>query len=546
MKISDLAEKDFTKYFEARLAENRLRRSGHGHMALCCFHHESNPSLSVNLQKGIWKCHACNIGGGILDFEQRYSSCDKQTALKNIAEIVGQPQLYLSTGKEPEAIYSYVDANGIEVFQVVRYPGKRFTQRHRKDDGTWEYKTSDLQMVPYHLDEIICAAEVACSEGERDADSLRAILRTQSGKFTATTSPRGAGKWKDSFAPFFTGKKVVIFQDNDAPGIAHALQVANSVYRYANGVKIVSCPDAKDVSDYLATHTAQDLIKLVKQTPVWKPEEPTQTLFVSATQFLETATEYIDWIVEGLVERGANGLFLGRPKAGKSPAGLDLAIALASGQKWFDFFIPKRTKVAYVSREDHHNLTQRRALKYCIHRNLNKSDLDGWLYINAKGMTPKIMLDCPEDVAALIADLKRQQSEFIILDVMRVMHGAEENDNTEMQKIVDALNRIQDSTGCPICLLHHTNKDKDASLTESARGAGAIAGWGEFVMGVRVEDEIEWVREFLCEIKADLPPERFFWKILNTADGGTKLERVEYAPSTRGRKRNEVNDNTPF
>jgi putative DNA primase/helicase len=546
LRINDLGESDYRKYFEARLQDKRMRKSGAGYSALCPFHPDTNPSLSVNTEKGVWRCHSSCGSGGVISFEQLFSSCDKHTALKNISEIIGQPQLFLSIGKEPEAIYSYEDANGREVFQVVRNPGKRFTQRHRNEKGEWEYKTADIPMLPYHLSEIICASEVAVAEGEKDADNLRAVLRNQSGKFTATTSPRGAGKWLDSFAPFFSGKKVIVFMDNDDPGRAHALQVANSVFRYANGVKVVSCPEVKDVSDYLKIHTVQELIQLVKQTPTWLPKESTTTLFVTVTQLEEKASKYIDWLVEGVIERGANGLFIGRPKAGKSPAALDLAIAMASGQKWLDFFITKPLRVALVSREDHVNLTARRAMKYRLHRNLTLEGLDGKLYINAKGMCPKIMLDEPTEVAALIADLKRYQTEFLILDVMRVMHGTDENDNTLMQKIIDTLNRIQDNAGCSICLLHHTNKDRDASLTESARGAGAIAGWGEFVLGVRVEDEVDWVREFLCEIKADLPPERFFWKILNTEEGGTKLERVNYTPPSHGRKRNDVNQDSPF
>lgn len=518
-------------------------------MALCPFHNDSTPSFSINTEKGVWNCFSGCGSGGLIDFECRYSSCDKSTALKNVSEIIGQPQLFLSTGKEPEAIYSYVDANGKEVFQVLRLPGKHFPCRRKDDTGQWVYETASIPMVPYHLDELIGAREVVCPEGEKDADNLRTALREyylQTGKpperIAATTSPRGAGKWKESFAPYFAGKRTVIFADADEPGRKHALQVANSIYRYANGVKIVEFAEVKDVSDYLKTHTVKELLQLVKDVPWWKPEESTATMFVTASQFLATANEYIDWVVEAVIERGANGLFLGRPKAGKSPAALDLAIALASGQKWLDFFIPKRVRVAYVSREDHKSLTQRRALKYCIHRNLKQSDLDGWLYLNAKGMTPKIMLDCPEDVAALITDLKRQQSELLILDVFRVIHGAEENNNTDMQKVIDTLNRIQDNAGCSICLLHHTNKDRDASLTESARGAGAIAGWGEYVLGVRVEDETEWVREFLCEIKADLPPEKFYWKIMNTAEGGTKLERVDYIPPSNGKKRRDVTE----
>src|SRR5258706_4815683 len=108
-------------------------------------------------------------------------------------------------------------------------------------------------------------------------------------------------------------------------------------------------------------------------------------------------------------------MMIARPKCGKSFAILDLALALASGQRWLDFYVQKRIRTALVSREDNYGLTQWRNLKLSKHRNLTPADLDGWLYINAKGLKPKIMLDYPDDVATLVADLKRYQTEFLIL-----------------------------------------------------------------------------------------------------------------------------------
>jgi RecA-family ATPase len=257
---------------------------------------------------------------------------------------------------------------------------------------------------------------------------------------------------------------------------------------------------------------------------------------MTVSQFEEKLADQIDWILEGVIQRGANGLMIARPKAGKSFAVLDLAIALASGQRWLEFFVPKRVKVALVSREDHYGLTQWRERKLRTHRSVLTQELDDWLYINAKGMKPKIMLDYPDEVAALITELKRYQTEFLILDVMRVLHGSDENDNTEMQKILDTLNGIQEQVGCSICLIHHDNKRVEASLTERARGASAIAGYAEFICGLRVVDEGEWVREFSCELKAAMAPEKFYWKILDTPDDAIKVERVQWTPLARGRK----------
>lgn len=44
------------------------RRKG---MVLCVFHQERTPSLSVNLDEGVFHCFGCDAKGGRLDFERR-------------------------------------------------------------------------------------------------------------------------------------------------------------------------------------------------------------------------------------------------------------------------------------------------------------------------------------------------------------------------------------------------------------------------------------------------------------------------------------------
>jgi len=535
VKLNELTEAQFRHYFEVRLANNRFRKSPGGYMALCCFHDDRTPSLSINTEKGCYKCHAGCGSGGVLDFEMKFSSCDKETAMARIAEIVGLQQLNL--GQKPEAVYSYTDTFGKELFQVVRYPGKRFTQRQPDGRGGWIYKTQDLKMVLYRLPEVITAKNIIICEGEKDADNLAAAL-TGSPHLAVTTCPRGAGKWQDQFSIYLAGKQVLILPDNDEAGIKHAETVARSAYRYCQGVKIVTIPGlaAKgDVSDFLKTRPAKELIEIAKTQLWWKPPEVETSLFLSVTQFEEHAAESVDWMIEGVIQRGANGMMIARPKSGKSFAILDLAVALASGQKWLDFYVPKRVRTALVSREDYYGLTQWREKKLAKNRGLSASDLDGWLYINAKGLKPKLMLDYPDDVTALIADMKRYQTEFLILDVMRVLHGAEENDNTEMQKVIDVLNSIQTETGSSICLIHHDNKREEATLTERARGASAIAGWAEFICGIKVVDESDWTREFQCELKAAIAPDKFYFRILDTPEGNIELKRAQWEPPRKGR-----------
>jgi len=68
----------------------------------------------------------------------------------------------------------------------------------------------------------------------------------------------------------FVANVSFILPDNDEPGRKHAEQVARSVYPYAAGVKIITLPDLPekgDVSDFLKTHTAQELLAEISKTP---------------------------------------------------------------------------------------------------------------------------------------------------------------------------------------------------------------------------------------------------------------------------------------
>jgi hypothetical protein len=56
----------------------KLKKVGREYMGLCPFHDDHNPSLSVNREKGVWKCHStrCGLGGGayqfVTEWQRRY------------------------------------------------------------------------------------------------------------------------------------------------------------------------------------------------------------------------------------------------------------------------------------------------------------------------------------------------------------------------------------------------------------------------------------------------------------------------------------------
>ena len=57
-------------YFEG--AGLLLSGRGRWRSALCCFHPDTTPSLSVNVETGGFICHACGArGGDVLDFHRQ-------------------------------------------------------------------------------------------------------------------------------------------------------------------------------------------------------------------------------------------------------------------------------------------------------------------------------------------------------------------------------------------------------------------------------------------------------------------------------------------
>lgn len=67
----------------------QLKKKGRGFVALCPFHSDSHPSLTVSPDKGIAYCFACQTGGDIFSFYQAIERVDFPQAIKDLAERTG-------------------------------------------------------------------------------------------------------------------------------------------------------------------------------------------------------------------------------------------------------------------------------------------------------------------------------------------------------------------------------------------------------------------------------------------------------------------------
>jgi hypothetical protein len=223
-------------------------------MARCPAHEDKQASLSVargTEQPVIFKCHAGCERDAILD------------ALGITLADVSAPREERREEWTPRgtaiAVYDYTDEDGRLLFQVLRTADKQFPQRHPDPAAKsgWRWNLKGIRRVPYRLPQVIRAIAdgkpVYIPEGEKDVHAL------ERAGAAATTSPGGAGKWREEYDRHFAGAAVIIIADADEPGRKHAESVARHLRAVAKSVTIGKPREGKDAYDHLAAgHWLQD------------------------------------------------------------------------------------------------------------------------------------------------------------------------------------------------------------------------------------------------------------------------------------------------
>ncbi len=65
-----------------------LEKRGKNFFAICPFHNDTTPSMSVSPEKGIFNCFTCGEGGNVISFVQKYENISFIDAIKKLADRV--------------------------------------------------------------------------------------------------------------------------------------------------------------------------------------------------------------------------------------------------------------------------------------------------------------------------------------------------------------------------------------------------------------------------------------------------------------------------
>lgn len=268
----------------------------------CPFHSDTKPSMSVNLDTGMWKCFTCDIGGSVYDFYMESHGVDFTTAKSAIDKSDFFPTIpedkvdewHERLLAETKVLNWLARSRGITEVTIKRFKlgwdGERITIPIRDIAGrvanVRKYKPNadsgskvvsygagygSARLFPYVN---LGKKSIAIFEGEMDT-----LLANELG-LPAVTSTGGAGTWKKSWNKWFAGKNVYIIYDIDEQGRKGARKVANELSNVAKSVRVVELPtdgmpDNGDFTDYIVgrSNSVSSFKALLKATPQFGAEK---------------------------------------------------------------------------------------------------------------------------------------------------------------------------------------------------------------------------------------------------------------------------------
>ncbi len=271
----------YEKYF------NKLERRTKQNVK-CIFHDDKEPSLSIDLETGLFYCHACKIGGDVFSFYMKHHQCSFSKAKQ---EILGNSKAPYLTETEVMVAHNHLLSSeslqqlllikrgwNLEIIKKYKLGWKdervfipiyqeNILLNIRKYDILHKTKHKFIGVEGHNNiyvwpETSIQYEWIAIFAGEPDT-----ILANQLG-IPGVTFTSGEGTFSEALLPKFKEKKVYIVYDPDLAGKAGAAKLANALYKYTQNILIVNLPDKTGDFTELFLSCIENKINFIT---IWNP-----------------------------------------------------------------------------------------------------------------------------------------------------------------------------------------------------------------------------------------------------------------------------------
>lgn len=487
-------------------------------MVKCPAHDDGNASLHVSpgqTQPVIMKCHAGCDTQSVL----HAAGVDLEAILNERDESIrydGPANMWTPAGQASD-IYPYVDEAGNLLYEVLRVPqpGGKKTFRQRRPDASakngYAYSLGEVRRVLYRLPEVLAAVKegkrIWIVEGEKDVESLRKLGEV------ATTSPMGAGKWKEEFSECLKGATVSIIADADATGRSHARQVKEQLKAYDCNVSVWEASHGKDVTDHLQAGLTLDL--LIETNP--EQDEPAESYGIDVLDAVQREFDAKQFVIPNTLARGDRLLITGFEGHGKSTLLRQIAVQVAAGiHPWTGQQIPPQ-KVLVIDCENHPDQvieSWQNMVGLCAHNNRpiqrgNLTILEQWdNEVDLTGVDGQAWLN--ERIHAYNPDL-------VVMGPLYNMSNRDLKDDETVRKIKKVVNEARGICGTAFIMEHHAPHKGPGDTKRSVRpyGSSTFLKWPDFGYGINPvegkEGVYEWQKTRFPRVRDRVFPEYVRW-----------------------------------
>jgi hypothetical protein len=191
---------------------------------------------------------------------------------------------------------------------------------------------------------------------------------------------------------------------------------------------------------------------------------------------LEDKTAETSWLIDGLWGEEAVGILGGEPKCCKSFLGLDMAVAISSGQPCLGRYTVRNPGcVVLYAAEDSPRIVKARLRGVAAARGVALAACDIQVITSER-----LRLDQQQDIDSLDETLGELRPRLLILDPFVRLHRIDENSSSEVAVILGNLRQMQKRHKTSILVVHHAKKSGGGMRAGQAlRGSSEFHAWGD-------------------------------------------------------------------
>ena len=219
----------------------------------------------------------------------------------------------------------------------------------------------------------------------------------------------------------------------------------------------------------------------------------------TAMEFLSAELPEPEQLIEGMIARSGTAMFVAMPHHLKSWFVLSVAMgATKAGTLLGKLIVPRDVRTLYFAVEDNPGDVRKRM------RNLiySKTFPDWDPKALALWTRPPGGFDIMDegDFQELLGGIAEHKADLLVIDVMRRIFRGDINSPKESGALCEQFDRLRDSTGAAIAVVHHENR-KGEDIMRAGAGSFNFAGWADVM--IQLKRKIETGTISRVEVQAD-------------------------------------------